>query len=341
LRIKKSPARWLFIVVGAVFSAIALLPRAASAEEVKIGLLKTAGNGGIFVAIEHGYFAAEGLTPKLTYFEAAQPVAVAAVSGDIDIGSTALTGGLYNLAAQGSLRVIAAQSADAPTFQNNTVIVSNRAYEAGLKSYKDLAGRAIAITTIGSSPQYCIVLLAEKYGFDLKSVRFLPVQTTPNVVSAVVGAQADAGVGPAAPLLPAVLRGDAKLLGFVGDETPYQLGALFVATKTADQRGDMLKRFLSAYRKGARDYHDAFTGADEKRKDGPTAPAIMAILEKYLGQTAAQLKSGISYIDAQARLDAKDVQHQIDWYHAQGLLKGELKASDLIDKRYALTLPAK
>src|ERR1700761_3737008 len=109
-----------------------------AADNIKIGLLKTAGNGAIFVALDRGYFTAESLSVDLTFFDGALPIAVATVSGDVDIGSTALTGGLYNLAAQGALRVVAAQSADVPSFQNNTVIVSNRAFGNGLKSYKDL-----------------------------------------------------------------------------------------------------------------------------------------------------------------------------------------------------------
>ena len=319
-------------------AALALVPR-AEAEAIKIGQLKTAGNGATFVAIDRGYFAAEGIEPELVFFDAAQPIAVAVVSGDVDIGATALTGGLYNLAAQGALRVIAAQSADAPSFQNNTVIVSNHAYEGGLKSYAQLKGHSVAVTTIGSSPQYCIVLLAQKYGFDLSTIRFLPLQANTNVISAVTGGQADAAVGPAALFVPPTQRGEAKLLGFIGDETPFQLGAVFVSAKTADHRGDMLQRFLRAYRKGAHDYHDAFTGPGEKRRDGPDAPQILAILEKHLGQSEAQVKAGISYVEAEGRIDAKDVQHQIDWYRTQGLMKGELSAGDLIDKRYALTLP--
>ncbi len=314
---------------------------AARAETIKLGLLKTAGNGGIFVAQDRGYFAAENLTVDLVFFDGALPIAVAAVSGDIDIGSTALTGGLYNLAAQGALRVIAAQSADVPTFQNNTVIVSNRAWEGGLKSYKDLGGRPIAVTSIGGSPQYCIVLLSEKYGFDLKSVRFLPLQSVTNIVSAIKGNQADAGVGPAAAVLPTVQHGDAHLLGFVGDEASYQLGGIFISTKTADNRGDMVKRFLAAYRHGAKDYHDAVTGPGEKRQDGPGTDTMLAILSKYIGQTPAQLKPGISYVDESARLDAHDVQHQIDWYKSQGQVKGNLTAATLIDKRYATILPGR
>jgi NitT/TauT family transport system substrate-binding protein len=313
----------------------------AHAENIKLGLLKTAGNGGIFVAQDRGYFAAQNLTVELVFFDGALPIAVATVSGDVDLGSTALTGGLYNMASQGAMRVVAAQSADVPTFQNNTVIVSNHAWDSGLKSYKDLGGHAIGITTIGGSPQYCIVLLSEKYGFSLDSVHFLPLQSVTNIVSAIKGNQADAGVGPAAAVLPVVQRGDAKLLGYVGDEATYQLGAIFVSTKTADNRGDMLKRFLTAYRHGAKDYHDAVTGPGEKRQDGPGTDAMLAILSKYIGQTPAELKPGISYVDAEARLDAHDVQHQIDWYKSQGQVKGDLKASVLIDKRYATILPGR
>jgi NitT/TauT family transport system substrate-binding protein len=326
----------------ALAAALALFAHSGyAAETIKLGLLKTAGNGAIFVAEDRGYFAAEGLTVNLVFFDGALPIAVATVSGDVDLGSTALTGGLYNLAAQGALRVIAAQSADVPSFQNNTVIVSNKAWDGGLRSYKDLGGRPIGITSVGGSPQYCIVLLSEKYGFDLKSVHFLPLQSVTNIVSAVTGNQADAGVGPAASVLPPVQRGDAKLLGYVGDEVSYQLGAIFIATKTADNRGDMLKRFLAAYRHGAKDYHDAVTGPGEKRQDGPGTDAMLQILSKFIGQTPEQLKPGISYVDASARLDQKDVQHQIDWYRSQGQVKGELTAGVLIDKRYATVLPGR
>jgi NitT/TauT family transport system substrate-binding protein len=329
--------------IAAALAALALVSGGPSRAEdkIKLGLLKTAGNGGIFVAQERGYFAAENLTVELIFFDGALPIAVATVGGEVDLGSTALTAGLYNMAAQGAMRVVAAQSADVPSFQNNTVIVSNHAWDSGLKSYKDLGGHAIAVTTIGGSPQYSIVLLSEKYGFDLASVHFLPLQSVTNIVSAVTGNQADAGVGPAASVLPAVQRGDAKLLGFVGDEATYQLGAIFVSTKTADNRGDMLKRFLAAYRHGAKDYHDAVTGPGEKRQDGPRTETMLAILGKYIGQTPQQLKPGISYVDAGARLDAHDVQHQIDWYKSQGQVKGDVTAAMLIDKRYATLLPGR
>ncbi|HWE73742.1 MAG TPA: ABC transporter substrate-binding protein [Stellaceae bacterium] len=212
-----------------VGTALAILVLActgtARAETIKLGLVKSAGNAGIFVAQEHGYFAGENLTVQFVFFDAALAVAVGTMSGDIDVGSTALTAALYNMAAQGAMRVIAAQSADVPSFQNNTIIVSNRADENGLRSFGDLGGRQIGLAQIGGSPQYAIVLLSEKYGFPLTTVRFLPLQSVPNVVSAIKGNQADAGVGPAAALLPIVQSGNAKLLGFAGDEVAFSSAA--------------------------------------------------------------------------------------------------------------------
>src|ERR1700722_6588805 len=226
---------------------IALGPAAFASDHIKIGGQKT--TGPIYIAVEKGYFAAEGLDPELVYFEAGQPVAVAAVSGDIDFGIAGLTGGLYALAEQGALKIIAGQTREAPGFRANTVVASNKAWAAGLKSFRDLPSHSVAVTQIGSSFHYDLALLSEKYGFDLKTVRIMPLQSNPNSVAAVSGGSVDAAISLVTYLKPAIDKGDVKLLGYVGDETPWQLAGCFVSTKTADARGDVVQRFLRAFRK--------------------------------------------------------------------------------------------
>ena len=54
---------------------------------------------------------------------------------------------------------------------------------------------------------------------------------------------------------------------------------------------------------------------------------------------AAQLEPAIGYNDREARLDVKDVLHQIAWYKAQGLSKRDVDTDLLIDKRYVIPLP--
>ena len=327
---------------GAAALALAILafacrPSAAS-EAITIGLQKFGGLGPVFIAQERGYFAAEGLNAQLVYFTAAQPIAVGVVSGDLDFGVAGFGAGFYNLAAQGALRIVGAYVREAPSFRATDYVVSNKAYEAGLTSLKDFAGHSVAVMQIGSSQHYALGLLAEKYHLDLATMRVLAVQSGPNEASAVSGGQVDAAVVPDAYIRPSLDRGDAKLLGYVGDETPWQLGGVFTATGTADRRHDIVAHFLAAYRQGVRDYHDAFIDENEQRRDGPTAPAILAIISKYTGESTEALEAGIAYFDPQARLDVADVLHQIAWYKAQNLLKGEIDGTVLVDGRYVVPL---
>jgi NitT/TauT family transport system substrate-binding protein len=324
-------------------SIVALVCLASSAhggEPIKIGLVKTLAVGPVFVAEERGYFTAEGLDAELVYIDAAEPIAVAAASGAIDFGITGLSAGFYSLAAQGALKMIAAGNREMPGFKNAGYLASNRAWDAGLTSVKDLAGHTVAVTQRGGMLDYDLSLAIDLYKLDPKSVRVLALQSNPNMSSALAGGQTDAAVFPVTPAMMVLGKGQAKLLGWVGDLAPYtQANAAFTATKTANERHDTVERFLRAYRKGARDYHDAFAGADEARRDGPTAPAIIDILHKYTGQPVEQIGQAIPWVDADARLDVADIAHQIAWFHDQGEVKQEAKLADVVDARYVIPLP--
>jgi NitT/TauT family transport system substrate-binding protein len=313
---------------------------AHAAEPAKIGVVKTLAVGPIFVALDKGFFAAEGLDATLVYFDAAQPIAVAAASGDIDFGITGLSAAFYSLAGDGVLRMIAAGNREMPGFKNAGYVASNRAWDAGLKTMKDLAGHSVGVTQRGAMLDYDLALAIEKFGIDAKSVRVLALQSNTVLTAAIAGGQADAGVLPVTPAMVMLGKGSAQLLGWVGDIAPYgQTNAAFTATKIADGRRATVEHFLAAYKKGARLYHDAFADAKEERRDGPTAPETLAILAKYTGQSADQIDQAIPWIDADVRIDEADIRHQIDWFRAQGLLKGNVDAAQLIDARYARPLP--
>src|SRR5579862_1125179 len=297
----------LIPTVMLVFVSPNVVLQSLAAEKIKIGLLKTSLNGPMFIASEKGYFAAEGLDADLIFFEAAQPVAVAVVSGDLQFGAAATTAGLYSLGAQGALRIVASLGFETPGFSALAIVASNRAYDSGLTTLKALSGHSVAVTQVGSGNHYSLALIGEKYGLDLKSVRILPLQSNPNAASAVIGGQADAGVVAVNNVAPAIDHHDLRLLAYDGDEVPWELGAIFTTTKLANERRDVIEKFLRAFRKGARDYHDAFTGAGEKRIDGPTAPEILAVISKYTGQPEATLRTAIGYVDPEARVDLNDI----------------------------------
>jgi NitT/TauT family transport system substrate-binding protein len=322
--------------IAAFAVALALVaPQARALDKINVSAIKAATFGGLFIAKERGYFADEGFDVNLVYFDASPPIAVATVSGNLDFGMAATAAGFFNLADK--LRIIGGFAREAPGFQGMTFVASLKGWNSGVHSLKDLGGHTISIGTVGSSPHYSLSLIEKKYGIDPASVRIEPLQAATNQATAVAGGSVDAAVTISTVLLPGVESGQTKLLGFMGDEVPWQLSSIFTTVKTANNVA-FVERFLRAYKKGAHDYIAAFVGPDGKRADQPSAPAVLAIISKYVDQPPERIKKAIAYVDPDARLDVRDLQNQVDWYVSQGMLKNRIDVNSVIDKRYVVPL---
>jgi NitT/TauT family transport system substrate-binding protein len=309
------------------------------AEAITIATTRSSSNAPFLIAEERGYFTAEGLSVELVFIDSAGPITSAVVSGSVDFGATGLSGAFYNLAGQGALRIIAGHIYEAQGFRSTTVVASNRAWEAGLKEFRDLGGHSVAVTQIGTPLHYSLGVLAEKYGFDFKSLRVVPTQSFPNAVAAVAGGGTDAAVVSASYVLPALDQGEVQLVGYIGDVAPMQIGAVFTATRTANERGDMIERFLRAFRRATHDYHQAFTGPAEMPAFNRGAPDIVDLMARADQQSPQQIRAALAYVDDQARIDVADIKRQIAWYRAQGMIKLDIDAETVIDRRYVIPLP--
>ena len=333
-----SPRRFALLALLVALAVCAQQNAAEALDHLKVGGLRIASGSYTYIAKEKGYYAAEGLDVDLVPFDAGQPVAVATVSGDIDIGTAGVTSALYTLAGEGVLKIIGGSTYDSPGFHGSTFLASNHAYAAGLRNLKDLPGHSIGLTQIGSSYHYTVGLIADKYHIDLRSLRLMPLQSMSNIASAVAGGQTDAAVlvGPLAQTL--LQHEKARLLAYIGDEIPWQVGVIFTSTKMANGKRDLLKRFLRATRRGSRDYYDAFIDKTGKRKDGSSAPAILKLVSEFVGQSPEQVEQEIGYIDPENRVDVQDVQRQISWYRSQGMIKRKFDADQVLDMGYVLPM---
>jgi len=322
--------------LGLSVGSLLAFSHASMAQPIKIGLVKFPSSAPFYIAVERGYFTAEGLTPQLVYFDSGLPIALGVVSGNLDFAASGLTGAFYSLAGQGALKIIGGLHREGPGFHTQEIVVSKSAYERGLKTLKDLGGHSFGVSQIGSPADYALVLATEKYGLDLKTIKLVQLQSIPNVVSGVTGGQVDATILPAAAIRAGVERGDLRPLGWVGDETPFQIGAAFTTVKTANNKRAEVEGFLRAMHKGARDYHDAYVDAKGQRRDGPGAAEITEIISKYTGEAPERVKSEIASIDAEGKLDVRDILHQIAWYKSQGVVKAEVDGNAIIDRRYVV-----
>jgi NitT/TauT family transport system substrate-binding protein len=323
---------WLSV---AAFIATAL--PALAADHVKVGTTRLIGYVTVPVGLAHGYFQAEGLDIEQVFFDSAQPIAVAAAAGDIDFGIAGPSAGFYNLAAQGHVKLIGASGGDSKGFHALEFLASNKAWDAGLKTPHDLPGHSVAITQLGTALHNVIGILAERDGFPMSAIEVKPLQSNNVVISALVGGTVDASVAPNGPILNLVDKGQIKFLGWTSDYAPLKAGVMLLGAKRElDEHGDIVKRFLIAYRKACSDIHAAFADAHETRTDGPTAPDIIKIIGEFTGQPPEQVEKSAPYVQPDARIDAAAYATQIAWLRSQGLLKDDIKIEDLIDKRYAL-----
>jgi NitT/TauT family transport system substrate-binding protein len=324
-----------------------ILPPAQAAAPVRLGLLHTLSPAPFYIAQERGYFRDAGIELAFTFFESAQPIAAAAVAGDIDVGVTALTGGFFALAATGALKIVGGGLHEQRGYEGSAILVSNQAFESGVTSPDKLAGHSLAITQYGSSFHYMLGRIAEAKGFDLKSLTLRPVQQVPNMVAAVQSGQVDATIAIASMAKPLAANGQAHIIGWVGDIVPYQITALFATKRMVTQQADVLHRFAGAYQKGVDDYRDAFLRLDAQGRPitDAKADAMIPLITKYVftGDPAARAKilDGVGYYDAGGALDVADVEAQYNWFVAQGLVKPGPDAANLpaslIDTRFLPT----
>ncbi len=329
--------RTLAVAGAAVLAAGIGAPSVRAADTIRVGTVHSQGGASAFVAIAKGYFKEQGLDVKLTLFHSAAPIAVAAASGDIDFGSTALTAAFCNLAYKGTLRIIAAGGWERPGFQTIGFLLSNKAYAEGVRSFGDLKGRKVGITQRGTPLEYDADRVLQKHGLSIEDVQVIPLQSNPNVASAIKGGEIDVGVQTVANILPLVARHDARLLGWASDELGGGQSTVTFTTGTfAKAHPDVVRRFLVAFAKGGAEWDKAFLDAKGHRADQPSAKEMIGIVAKTLQTKPEIVARGVGYFDPENRIVMSDLQHVLDWYHEHGMVKTRMNADALLDKRFVV-----
>jgi NitT/TauT family transport system substrate-binding protein len=325
-------------VCAAVLAVGAGSATALAQEKITVGALRFTSHAPTFIAYERGYFKDEGLDVELKFFQAAQPVAVAIASGDIDFGITALTGGYFNLADKGALKIVGGLYAEKKGYKGTAIMASNKAYAAGVTSPAKIKGHTVAITQVGSSFHYMTGMIAAKYGFSMSDVSLKPLQKVGSMIGAVKSGQIDVMMMVPHIAIPLDKAKAAKIIGWMSDLGPYQVTTIFTSAKNTTDRQVQVKRFMRAYKKGIADYRAVMLN---QKKDPAATEAMVKLIHKYVyadrpyDKAAPGIKAGAVYINEGAALDVGNVKKQLDWFKAQGLVKSNMTYKDLIATGYA------
>ena len=306
-----------------------LIPMKASCAltTVKVGLLKLSSSATVFVGLDKGFFEAEGIKVEPVWFKSAQPIAVALASGDIDVGATGLTAGLYNSVAQGmKIMVVADKGREWPGYKLTALIVDTEQWKAGVRDLKDLKGKRVGVTQIGSTFHYILGNLLEKKGMSLNDVKVVPLGSVASMRDTVVSHQIESAFLVQPHVAPLERDQTAKVLLWVGDQLPYQIAAIFYGEKFMKNRA-LAVAFMKGYIRSCRYYYEQGL----TKKEGPGHQEILSIISRYTGQKPEAVALALPYIDRNGELYAEDIQKQLDWYFKHGLVSKKMPASELVD----------
>lgn len=193
----------------------------------------------------------------------------------------------------------------------------------------------MAVTQVGSSFHYSLGLLADKYGFKLSEVKIVPLQSLSNAAAALKGETVDAALLPVSTARKLMDDGGAKLLGWVGDETPWQLGAVFASPRTLANKA-LVAKLLGALAKADREYHDVILASikDGKAPINEQTKPLLEIIAKYTNLKVEQVVGNCAYIDPDGKLDVKNVDNQIKWLQEQGFVDKGFEAENIIARDF-------
>ena len=331
-------------LAGITASAAALglaAPAIASGRKITLGALRFTSHSGTFVALEREYFKQAGMDVEVKFFQAAQPMAVAIASGDVDYAVTAISGGLVSLADKGAIKVIGGALQEEAGIDGQKFLVSDAAFKAGIAALSMLDGKSYGMSTAGSSFHYMGSKMAAAEGISLN---FKPLQKVGAIIGALKSGQIDAWSIVPHIAKPLAGSGAVHIIGDVATYLPdYQVTTVFTSAKNPAEEKQMTTDYLAAYSKGVADYNAAMIAKDGG-EDGMNA--MVDLIHKYVytdrprEKAAPSIINGTMRLNEGAKMNVASVRDQLEWFQSEDLVGKDITLDTLIDTSFVETVGA-
>ena len=241
--------------------AIALLggpPALGAAPPIHVGYLGTSGDAGIFIALDKGYFAEQGLTVSPERFGVGADQMALLGAGRLDVASGAPSPTLFNAVSRGlPISVVADKGSLRKGFGFNVLVVRKALIDSGqYKGLSDLRGRVIAAPT-ASVVNFEDYLILKKGGLTPRDVTIEDIgfQDQP---AAMANGRIDAAVMVEPFGTATESRGVGKIVMTLDQLLPdFQVALIYYNTSWARAHSDDARRWMVAYVKALRYYNDA------------------------------------------------------------------------------------
>jgi NitT/TauT family transport system substrate-binding protein len=309
------------------------LSSAIAAEKVVVATARTVSDAGLYMAMDLGYFAQEGLEVEMVAFDTAAKMIFPLGRGDLDVGGGTVSAGLYNAVSRGiELRIVADKGSIKPGYAYAGIVIRKDLIDSGrFKTLADLAGLKIAVVGRGTSNASALNEALKHGGLTWKDATPIELSFTQMVVGlrnkAIDGAMMNE---------PTISQVAAEGVGLkaadYNDFYPGQQTAVLIySQKFATERRAAAQGFMRAYIKGLRFYHESLK---DGRIAGPNAAQVIDILVKNTGNADRSIyeKLAPSAVDPDGRLSTGSLRNDLTLYKEERLIDDpKITVDDIVD----------
>jgi len=298
---------------------------AQSLEKVRVGWVPAMVSSPIMIAREKGYFKNAGIDLELESVTTATDAMAHVGTNRMQVLEGGVQANFFNAIASKYPIVIAGDRASTPL---GHLVMIRPDLKDEIKSLKDLKGRTISIAGAGSIIAYEMDRLLQTVGLSLKdtNVKVLPVPQLPVAFANKVIDAADVY----APMTHQLEQ--QKLATRLVDPDDILknmvVAVSIINTDWAKEKPATVRGFFTALLRGTHDYCQAYHG-------GPNRAEIIDIImrtgiEKRADILALQWPSrrASGHVDPTAIVDV------LEWYRANGFVKGNVPTDRLVDNTY-------
>jgi NitT/TauT family transport system substrate-binding protein len=300
---------------------------------VKVADGGTVAHRGLYIALERGYFADEGLEIERIPTTAQVDVIAALVTGELHFASGGPDPIIFNAVQRGvGIRIVLYNIQIGSGDRSSGFVVRQDLLDSGrYRDLKDFKGLTIGLPSDGGFQHLFVQRMVGPVGLSLADVDtvVLPFADAP---PALANKRVDAAFLAEPFITVAQSQGSASLVAPMGDVFPGVPGnVLTISPVFAERQPEAARRFVTAYLRGQRDYYRAVQRNAGGREE------IVQILIKYTPIKDPRLYEGLltSPVDPNAVMDPRILNDVEDWYVQFGTVPQKVDVSQVLDRRYA------
>jgi len=280
----------------------------------------------LYVAIEKGYFAREGLEVELIGTPGGVSSFAVLASGRAEVVVGGLGAALFNAAARGlDFKVVGPVHMEKPPV-STPLVASKAAYDGGtIRKVADLRGKKVSVNVLGSATEFWLQAALFKGGLTMDDVEVVAVNF-PEVPAALASGAIAAGLL-GEPL--ATLAQDRGQIVRLSDDfiNGVQVTALYYSGEFMRRSPQQAVGFMTAWLRASRYLYG----------DGYRRPDVARIVEKYTGVPAAVVRrASPPFHEPDGKMNFNDFKRLQDFFRKRGSLTYEkpLAPEAYIDTTY-------